>query len=90
MLPFFGEQETNCMFYCKKWEIGLEIEDVKKDTIESLVRELMDGEKGKEMKKKALQWKELAESAAFRSVGSSFANLDNMVRDVLLGKSLKY
>ncbi|KAG5111135.1 hypothetical protein JHK82_040358 [Glycine max] len=88
--PFFAEQQTNCRFCCKDWGIGLEIEDVEREKIETLVRELMDGEKGKEMKKKALQWKELAESAAFRSVGSSFANLDNMVRDVLLGKSLKY
>ena len=88
--PFFAEQQTNCWFCCKEWGIGLEIEDVERDKIESLVRELMDGEKGKEMKEKALQWKELAKSAAFGPVGSSFANLDNMVRDVLLGKNVKY
>ncbi|RZB69516.1 DNA (cytosine-5)-methyltransferase 1 [Glycine soja] len=80
MLPFFGEQETNCMFYCKKWEIGLEIEDVKKDTIESLVRELMDGEKGKETRDKGLQWKELAKSVASGPDGSSFLNLENMLK----------
>ncbi|KAL2977556.1 hypothetical protein AAZX31_13G073800 [Glycine max] len=57
--PFFAEQQTNCWFCCKEWGIGLEIEDVERDKIESLVRELMDGEKGKEMKEKALQWKEL-------------------------------
>ncbi|KAG4954768.1 7-deoxyloganetin glucosyltransferase-like [Glycine soja] len=77
--PFFAEQQTNCRFCCKEWGIGLEIEDVKRDKIESLVRELMDGEKGKEMKKKALQWKELAKSAASGPNGSSFLNLENLV-----------
>ena len=89
MLPFFGEQETNCMFYCKKWEIGLEIEDVKKDTIESLVRELMDGEKGKETRDKGLQWKELAKSVASGPDGSSFLNLENMFVKFFWAKLLK-
>ncbi|KAK7301191.1 hypothetical protein RJT34_12052 [Clitoria ternatea] len=84
--PFFAEQQTNCRFSCKDWGIGLEIEDVKRDRIESLVNELMDGEKGKEMKKKALQWKKLAMDAASGPHGSSFLNLENMVRDVLLAK----
>ncbi|TKY56268.1 7-deoxyloganetin glucosyltransferase [Spatholobus suberectus] len=87
--PFFAEQQTNCRFCCKEWGIGMEIEDVKRDKIESLVRELMDGEKGKEMKEKALQWKELGKHAASGPSGSSFLNLDNMVREVLLGKSVK-
>ncbi|KAK7301194.1 hypothetical protein RJT34_12055 [Clitoria ternatea] len=87
--PFFAEQQTNCRFSCKDWGIGLEIEDVKRDRIESLVNELMDGEKGKEMKKKALQWKKLAMDAASGPHGSSFLNWENMVRDVLLGNVVK-
>ncbi|XP_020222645.1 7-deoxyloganetin glucosyltransferase [Cajanus cajan] len=87
--PFFAEQQTNCRFSCNEWGIGLEIEDVKRDKIESLVRELMDGEKGKEMKDKALQWKELAKAAASCPHGSSFLNLDNMVRQVLMGQNAK-
>ncbi|KAK7385316.1 hypothetical protein VNO78_31032 [Psophocarpus tetragonolobus] len=87
--PFFAEQQTNCRFICKEWGIGLEIEDVKRDKIESLVRELMDGEKGKEMKKKALQWKELAISAASAPDGSSFVNLEKMIHEVLLCKSVR-
>ncbi|XP_020237743.1 7-deoxyloganetin glucosyltransferase [Cajanus cajan] len=87
--PFFAEQQTNCRFCCKEWGIGLEIEDVKRDKIESLVRELMDGEKGKQMKDKALQWKELAKTAASSPHGSSFLNLENLIREVLLCKSVK-
>jgi UDP:flavonoid glycosyltransferase YjiC (YdhE family) len=83
--PFFGEQQTNCRYCCKEWGIGMEIEDdVKRDYIEGLVRKLMDGEEGKEMKKKALEWKRLAMEAATGPQGSSFVNLDKMVNQVLL------
>ncbi|CAJ1971746.1 unnamed protein product [Sphenostylis stenocarpa] len=81
--PFFAEQQTNSRFCCTEWGIGLEIEEVKRDKIESLVKELMDGEKGKKMKERALQWKELAKSAASGPHGSSFRNLENLIREVL-------
>ena len=82
--PFFAEQQTNCRFCCNEWGIGLEIEDAKRDKIEGLVREMMDGEKGKEMKEKALRLKELAHDCAYGAFGSSLVNLDNMIRHVLL------
>ncbi|XP_061364239.1 7-deoxyloganetin glucosyltransferase-like isoform X1 [Gastrolobium bilobum] len=85
--PFFAEQQTNCRFCCNEWGIGMEIEDVKRDKIESLVKELMDGEKGRVMKEKALEWKTKAKDAASAPDGSSFLNLDNMVRQVLLDKN---
>ncbi|XP_058744584.1 7-deoxyloganetin glucosyltransferase-like [Vicia villosa] len=76
--PFFAEQQTNCRFCCHEWGIGLEIEDAKRDKIEELVRELMEGEKGKEMKEKAVRLKELAIDAASGPYGSSFVNLENV------------
>ncbi|CAL0307827.1 unnamed protein product [Lupinus luteus] len=87
--PFFAEQQTNCRFSCNEWGIGLEIEDVKRDKVESVVRELMDEKKGKEMKEKALEWKKLAKDAASGPYGSSFLNLENMVNQVLLCKTDK-
>ncbi|XP_061375592.1 7-deoxyloganetin glucosyltransferase-like [Gastrolobium bilobum] len=84
--PFFAEQQTNCRFSCKEWGIGLEIEDVKRNIVESLVLELMEGQKGKEMKAKALELKNLAHDATSAPHGSSFLNMDNMVRQVLMGK----
>ncbi|KAK4284230.1 hypothetical protein QN277_001089 [Acacia crassicarpa] len=83
--PFFAEQQTNCRFSCKKWGIGLEIDsDVKREGVERLVRELMEGEKGKEMKKEALKWKKMAKEAASEGAGSSFRNLETVVQQVLL------
>ncbi|KAK2429477.1 7-deoxyloganetin glucosyltransferase [Trifolium repens] len=62
---------------------SIEIEDAKRDKIEDLVRELIDGEKGKVMKEKALQWKKLAQNAVSSPHGSSFVNLKNLFCDVL-------
>ncbi|KAK2972534.1 hypothetical protein RJ640_006600, partial [Escallonia rubra] len=51
--PFFADQQTNCWHCCNKWGIGMEIDnDVKRNEVERLVRELLVGKKGKELKKK--------------------------------------
>ncbi|KAL2468116.1 UDP-glycosyltransferase 85A2 [Forsythia ovata] len=77
--PFFSEQQTNCWFSCTKWGIGMEIDsDVKRDEVEILVKELMIGEKGKEMKEKAMEWKKLAQDSTKYSHGSSYKNLEKL------------
>ncbi|KAB1206861.1 UDP-glycosyltransferase 85A2 [Morella rubra] len=82
--PFFAEQQTNCRYCCTEWGIGMEIDNnVKRDEVEKLVRELMDGDKGKEMKKKVMEWKTKAEEAV-KPGGSSYQNLDKLIADVLL------
>ncbi|XVE66569.1 hypothetical protein DITRI_Ditri08aG0089100 [Diplodiscus trichospermus] len=81
--PFFSEQQLNCLFACREWGIGMEIDaNVKRDEVEKLVRELMGGEKGAEMKKNAIKWKKEAEEA-IKPGGSSFQNLEKLVADVL-------
>ncbi|KAJ8754806.1 hypothetical protein K2173_012730 [Erythroxylum novogranatense] len=78
--PFFAEQQTNCRFACTEWGIGMEIDNnVKRDEVAELVRELMDGEKGKEMKKKAVEWKAKAEGATTLG-GSSHHNFNQLVK----------
>ncbi|PHT76248.1 7-deoxyloganetin glucosyltransferase [Capsicum annuum] len=68
-----------------KWGIGMELDNyVKRDDVETLVRELLTGEKGKEMKKNALEWKKLAEEAAQKPAGSSYANIDKLIIEILL------
>ncbi|XP_039145907.1 7-deoxyloganetin glucosyltransferase-like [Dioscorea cayenensis subsp. rotundata] len=81
--PHYGDQTTNCHYVCKEWGIGLEIEhDVNREKVASLIKELMSGKKGKEMKEKALEWKECA-FRAVREGGSSFLNVDKLVEEVL-------
>ncbi|KAJ4966611.1 hypothetical protein NE237_018460 [Protea cynaroides] len=82
--PFFADQHTNCKYSCTHWGIGIEIDNnFKRDEVGRLLRELIEGDKGKEMKTKAMMWKKKAEEAT-TPVGSSFLNFDNMVNQILL------
>ncbi|XP_057459714.1 UDP-glycosyltransferase 85A8-like [Actinidia eriantha] len=72
--PFFADQQINCRYCCTEWGVGMEIDnDVNREEVEQVVRELMEGEKRKEMERKTLKWKKLAEEAvgpngSYRSV----------------------
>ncbi|KAF5198149.1 Udp-glycosyltransferase 85a8 [Thalictrum thalictroides] len=82
--PFFAEQQMNCRFACTHWGIGMEIDsNVKRDEVENLVRELMEGEKGQKMKMKAMEWKKKAIEATAPG-GSSYVNIDKLINDCLL------
>ncbi|CAI9104058.1 OLC1v1002666C1 [Oldenlandia corymbosa var. corymbosa] len=82
--PFFAEQQTNCRYSCVEWEMGMEIDnDVKRDEVEVLVRELMDGEKGQKMREKALEWKSKAEAAVKAPDGSSRRNLEKLLKEMV-------
>ena len=59
--------------------------DVKREKVEKIVRELMVTEKGKKMKKNAMESKKIAEEATC-PLGSSSINFNNLVSEVLLSK----
>ncbi|PIA50743.1 hypothetical protein AQUCO_01200168v1 [Aquilegia coerulea] len=85
--PFFADQQTNS--YCARniWEIGMEINpDVKREEVSSLVIEMMKGEKGKQMRMKAQEWKHKAEIATDVG-GSSYVNFDRLIKEVLHSKN---
>ncbi|GKB48086.1 7-deoxyloganetin glucosyltransferase-like protein [Tanacetum coccineum] len=78
--PFFADQQPNCWWSCNKWKIAMEIDnDVKSDEVSKLVIELMNGEKGKEMRKNAIDWKNKAHDACSSPSGSSMANLEKLI-----------
>ncbi|PIA34012.1 hypothetical protein AQUCO_03900124v1 [Aquilegia coerulea] len=86
--PFFADQTTNCRYACVHWGIGMEIDkNVKRDEVEGLVRQLMEGDKGKRMTKKAMEWKKSAEEST-KPGGSSYMNLDKVIKEVLVIKKL--
>lgn len=86
--PFFAEQQTNCRYSCNEWGIGMEIDsDVKRNEVESLVRELMEGEKGKLMKQRALEWKTKAVESVSAPHGSSYVNLQQLIDQHLLSQT---
>lgn len=81
--PFFADQHINCRLACAEWGVGLEIEnEVDRNEVGKVVREVMDGEKGKEMKVKAMELKRVAEEAVGVS-GSSLFNLDQLIKNVI-------
>ncbi|CAA2967556.1 7-deoxyloganetin glucosyltransferase-like [Olea europaea subsp. europaea] len=81
--PFFAEQQTNCRYSCVEWGMGLEIDNnVKRGEVEVLVKELIDGEKGKKMKEKAMEWKKKAEKATAPG-GSSYINMEKLVKELI-------
>nr|GMC89677.1 7-deoxyloganetin glucosyltransferase-like [Ipomoea batatas] len=76
--PFFADQHINCRLACAEWGVGVEIEsEVDRDEVEKVVREVMDGEKGEEMKVKAREFKRKAEEAVGVG-GSSHLLLDQL------------
>nr|UYE91547.1 putative glycosyltransferase [Anoectochilus roxburghii] len=82
--PFFAEQQTNCKYTCTDWGVGMEIDNnVKRDEVESLIREMMAGDKGREFRERANEWKKSAAMAAGPN-GRSLLNLNKMVKEVLL------
>lgn len=81
--PFFAEQQTNRRYACTTWGIGLEMDhDVKREDVVRLVEEIMEGEKGKNMRERALEWKQNAEKATEYG-GQSYENFDRFVKEVL-------
>ncbi|KAL4561591.1 hypothetical protein LXL04_033761 [Taraxacum kok-saghyz] len=76
--PYLWDQPTNCRQICKEWEVGLEIEgNVNRDEVKRVIRELIGGEKGKEMRSKAMEWKKKIEIATGNK-GSSSSSVEQL------------
>ncbi|KAI3959998.1 hypothetical protein MKW92_012337 [Papaver armeniacum] len=81
--PQWSDQPTNAKYVEDLWKVGIRVkveEDgiLRKNELESCIKEAMEGEKGKEMKKNANKWKELAVQAVSGG-GSSDKNVDELL-----------
>jgi hypothetical protein len=82
--PFFAEQQTNCRYKCTEWGIGMEIGDeVRRAQVEVMIREAMEGEKGREMRRRVMELRDSAVASARRD-GRSIRNVDRLINEVLL------
>ena len=82
-MPQLSDQTTNAKFIVDVWKVGVRVKlDEKgiatKEEIELCIREVMGGERGKEMKRNSIRWKELAIEAADEG-GSSDKNIEEFV-----------
>ncbi|PNT68880.1 LOW QUALITY PROTEIN: hypothetical protein BRADI_3g46552v3 [Brachypodium distachyon] len=78
---FVADQHTNSRYACSEWRVGMEIGSNRKE-VESAIREVMEGDKGKEMRRMAMERKEKATVAALPG-GPSWVNLEKVIRGVL-------
>lgn len=88
VMPQWTDQMTNAKFVADVWGVGVRVKAsdekgiVKREEIEECIREAMEGERGKEMKRNAERWKELAKEAATEG-GSSDKNIEEFVKEIL-------
>ncbi|TKW03666.1 hypothetical protein SEVIR_7G055800v4 [Setaria viridis] len=84
--PFFAEQQTNCRYKRTEWGVGMEIGgEVQRDEVAVIIKEAMEGEKGKEMRRRAEEWKEKAVKVTLPG-GPAETNLNRVIDEVLLSK----
>ncbi|KAL9224260.1 hypothetical protein vseg_000316 [Gypsophila vaccaria] len=77
--PYQGDNQPISWWSCYKWGIGVELDIVvKRDQVERLIRDVLEDEKGKKLKIKAMELKILVENAISEN-GSSNLDLDRFV-----------
>ncbi|XWS09463.1 hypothetical protein CRYUN_Cryun40dG0086700 [Craigia yunnanensis] len=86
-MPQWTDQTTDAKFVEDIWKVGIRVKVdgngiVSREEIESCIRQVMEGEKGKVMKENAKKWKELAIEAVSEG-GSSDKNIDEFVSKIL-------
>ncbi|KAK2366683.1 UDP-glycosyltransferase 74G1 [Trifolium repens] len=82
-MPQWTDQVTNAKLIADVWKMGVravadEKEIVRSETIKNCIKELIETEKGSEIRKSALKWKNLAKSS-FDEGGRSDKNIDEFV-----------
>ncbi|KAF2284005.1 hypothetical protein GH714_017914 [Hevea brasiliensis] len=82
--PFFAEQQTNCKYACDVWKTGIELStNLSRDELVGVIKEVMETERGREMRRRAVEWREKAEAAT--SVGGvSYNNFDRFIKEAIL------
>ncbi|KAJ9187229.1 hypothetical protein P3X46_002713 [Hevea brasiliensis] len=83
-MPLWSDQPVNAKLVEDVWKVGIRVKVdeekgiVPRDEIEFCIREIMEGEKGKEVKKNVEKWSELAIEAVSEG-GTSDKNIDQFV-----------
>ena len=85
-MPQWMDQTTNAKYIMDVWKVGVRIKVdekgmVTKEEIELCIREVIGGDRGKEMKRNLMKWMELAKEAVDKD-GSSDKNIDEFVAKI--------
>ncbi|XP_059445918.1 UDP-glycosyltransferase 74F2-like [Corylus avellana] len=87
VMPQWTDQPTNAKFVEDVWKVGVRVEVdengvVGREEIESCIRKVMEGERGKEMKENAKKWSNLAIEAVSED-GTSDKNIEEFVSKLI-------
>ncbi|PON75153.1 UDP-glucuronosyl/UDP-glucosyltransferase [Parasponia andersonii] len=82
-MPQWTDQTTNAKYVEDVWGVGIRARPdengiVRREVVENCIKELMEGEKGKKIKKNVIKWRDLARQAVSQG-GSSDKNIDEFV-----------
>ncbi|KAL6221449.1 hypothetical protein ACLB2K_009200 [Fragaria x ananassa] len=85
-LPHWSDQATNAKFVADVWKLGVRVKTNEKgiaikEEITKCIQQVMEEEKGMEMIKASLRWKELAKEAV-NVGGSSDKNIEEFVAEI--------
>ncbi|XP_059448245.1 flavonol 7-O-beta-glucosyltransferase UGT74F1-like [Corylus avellana] len=88
VIPQWTDQTTNAKFVEDVWKVGVRIVEVDengvvgREEIQSCIKEVMEGERGKEMKENAKKWSHLAIEAVSEG-GTSDKNIEEFVSKLI-------
>nr|POF24414.1 udp-glycosyltransferase 74f1 [Quercus suber] len=86
-MPQWTDQPTNAKFIADVWKVGIRIKldergIATKEEIEFCIREVIEDERGKEMRMNSGKWKELAKESMDEG-GSSDKNIEEFVAELV-------
>ena len=82
-IPVWSDQYTNAKFVADVWKMGLKVDVDEKgafkgEMVQHCIRQVMDGEKGKEIETNSRRWMEMAREAV-KEGGSSDSSINEFV-----------
>ncbi|CAL5336933.1 unnamed protein product [Camellia sinensis] len=83
VMPQCTDQTTNAKFVQDVWKVGIKVKVnekgiVGREEVEDCIREVMGGDRGEELKKNAIKWRDLAKEAISEG-GTSDKDIDELV-----------
>lgn len=86
-MPSFGDQKINAKYASDVWKVGVQLESkLERGEIEKVIRKLMVGDEGNEIRENVMNLKEKA-NVCLKEGGSSYSFLDSLVSEILSLKS---
>jgi len=85
--PYFGDQKLNQQYIVEEWEVGMSFvasDDgvVDRQEVENVIRSIISGKEGLEMRKRVEKLKDKANFALKKDVGLSYNNLQEIVKKI--------